>query len=66
MCENGELPEIFLALNDKTVICPSCIIGNMKKRPWRYKGGYGSIRKAYPDFLELVSQLTSWYRKIQA
>lgn len=38
-CENGELPNKFMKLKNKTLVCPSCVIGNMKKKPWRYKGG---------------------------
>lgn len=50
MCENGELPAKFLALKDKTIICPSCVIGNMKKKPWRYKNDSSTIRKIDEDF----------------
>ena len=50
MCENGELPSKFLALKDKTVICPSCVIGNMKRKPWRYKNGDSKIRQDKENF----------------
>ena len=62
LCERGELPSKFLALKDKTIICPSCVIGNMKKKPWRYKGSYKGIRKEdenYSGSCVSVDQLVS-------
>ena len=50
LCEKGELPQKFLNLKTKTIICPSCIIGNMKRKPWRYKNGQSNIRKEDEDF----------------
>ena len=35
----------FKKLSNKKIICPSCIFGRMRKRPWRHKGVMKTIRK---------------------
>ena len=44
LCRNGYLPKRFLKLKTSDLICPSCILGKQKRRPWRHKGSKGTIR----------------------
>ena len=44
LCRNGYLPKKFLKLKTSDLICPSCILGKQKRRPWRHKGSKGTIR----------------------
>ena len=60
LVEAGILPQRFECLRGKHVFCPSCIFGRMRKRPWRTKGKYKSIRKAnqkYPGAKVSADQL---------
>ena len=42
----GYLPSKFSSLSsDKSLICPSCIFGKMKRRSWRSRGPPGKILK---------------------
>ena len=47
---HGVFPKRFGAMKGKTILCPSCIFGKMRKRSWRVKGKRsGKIRKeTYP------------------
>ena len=45
LCRNGYLPKKFLRLKSSDLICPSCILGNQKRRPWRVRNQSSSIRK---------------------
>ena len=49
----GVFPRKFMKLQDKRIICPSCIFGRMRRRPWRTKGDKNrkSIRKETQNFL---------------
>lgn len=46
LCDAGQLPKRFkkIAL-DKKVVCPSCVFGKCKRKPWRTKGPHGTIRR---------------------
>ena len=44
LCQRGYLPRRFLKLKDTKLICPSCIFGKAKRKPWRTKGQPGSLR----------------------
>jgi len=44
MCEHGQLPRRFLNLRSQKLICPSCVFGQCRRRPWRTKGKPGSLR----------------------
>ena len=46
LCRSGYLPKRFLKLKSSDLICPSCILGKQKRRPWRHKGSKGTIRSA--------------------
>jgi len=52
MVENNILPKRFAILKNKSILCPSCIYGRMRKRAWRNKGktSFRSIRKANENF----------------
>ena len=46
LVEHGIFPKKFSELKGKGVMCPSCIFGQMRRRPWRVKGKKsGKIRK---------------------
>lgn len=45
LCRSGYLPKKFLSLRSDQLICPSCILGKQRKRPWRVKGQNKTIRK---------------------
>ena len=46
LCERGYLPRRFKeALSSKKLVCPSCIFGKCKKKPWRTRGLPGTIRR---------------------
>ena len=45
LSEHGYLPRRFLKLTNEKLLCPSCVFGNCKKRPWRAKGMLNHIRK---------------------
>ena len=45
LCEDGVLPKRFLKLKNQSLICPSCVISKMKRKPWRAKGGDSHIRR---------------------
>ena len=38
LVKGGMLNKKFGALRGKKILCPSCMFGRMKKRPWRVKG----------------------------
>ena len=38
LVKGGVLNKKFAAFRDRKMMCPSCMFGNMKKRPWRVKG----------------------------
>jgi hypothetical protein len=44
LCKRGYFPRRFLQLKDKNLICPSCVFGKCKRKPWRTKGQPGSLR----------------------
>jgi hypothetical protein len=46
LSKNGQLPKRFLELKDKKLICPACVFGQCKRKPWRTRSKPGSIRKA--------------------
>ena len=45
LAESGRLPEKYLELKGKMIICPSYLFVKAKRRAWRSCGDYGSIRK---------------------
>ncbi len=47
LCEHKYLPKRFLRLRTKPLICPSCLFGKQKRRPWRTKAQPGTIRHAH-------------------
>ena len=38
LVKGGMLDKKFAALRGRTMLCPSCMFGKMKRRPWRVKG----------------------------
>ena len=44
------LPTKFKQLKGQKFLCPSCIFGRMRKRAWRKKGKYKSIRKPSQNY----------------
>ena len=44
LCEHGYLPAKFKKLKHKKFLCPSCIFGKQRRRPWRTKKKGSSIR----------------------
>ena len=52
LLEFGFSPKKFKRLLNKKVICPSCIFGRMRERPWRHKGlmNKKKIRKKEQNF----------------
>ncbi len=49
LTEHGDLPQKFMQLKNKALLCPDCIIGSMKRRSWRSKGKPGVIRKPHTE-----------------
>ena len=50
LAECGILPGKFKQLKGQKFLCPSCIFGRMRKRAWRKKGKYKSIRKPSQNY----------------
>ena len=52
MLDFGLFHKKFKKLSDRKIICPSCIFGRMRKRPWRHKGVMNrkTIRKKDQNF----------------
>ena len=48
----GVFPSKFKKLCNKKILCPLCIFGHMRKRPWRVKGADNkkNIRKEYQNY----------------
>jgi hypothetical protein len=44
LCKRGYLPRRFMELKDQNLICPSCVFGKCKRKPWRTKGQPGTLR----------------------
>ena len=62
LTEHGELPQKFMHLKNKALLCPDCIIGSMKRQSWRSKGNTGVSRKPHtelPGDMVSVDQLVS-------
>jgi len=62
LCEAGVLPKKFLRLKGQLLLCPSCVISKMKRKPWRFKGGDSHIRKpneAFPGGCVSVDHMES-------
>ena len=43
-CKAGLLPRKFLSLENTTLMCPHCKLSTAKRRAWRTKSNYGSLR----------------------
>jgi hypothetical protein len=50
LCKRGYFPRRFLELENTKLVCPSCIFGKCKRRPWRTKGSHGSLRSEDEKF----------------
>ena len=52
MVENNLLPKKYAVFKGKSILCPSCIYGRMRKRSWRNKSksSVKKIRKAHENF----------------
>ena len=50
ICKRGYFPSRFLELEGINLVCPSCIFGKCKRRPWRNKGKPGSLRSEADNF----------------
>ena len=50
LCENGVLPKKFLRLKGQLLLCPSCVISKMKRKPCIFKGDDNHIRKPSEAF----------------
>ena len=52
LVEFGVFPSKFKKLKNKKILCPSCIFGRMRKRPWRVKGDNNkkNIRKPNQNY----------------
>jgi hypothetical protein len=44
MADMGSLPKSFLKLKSLRLLCPDCVFGKAKRRPWRSKATHGSLR----------------------
>ena len=59
LCERGYSPRCFLDLTDQNIICPSCVFGKYKRKPWRTKGSPGFLRSDADNFPGAKYQIIS-------
>jgi hypothetical protein len=50
LCKRGYFPRRFLELKDAKLVCPSCVFGKCKRKPWRNKGKPGSLRSQNENY----------------